>query len=134
MIHVLISYALIAKKRSQKSSNSKLDKLKDKSKRKNINDPKNVTTVASSTAALAESLLAKNDKTCNVLITDDLVDDDHSMVALHPSKLGQLGLLSGDTVLLRGKKRKTTVAVVNEDRYVSETKIKLSKTARSNLR
>jgi len=46
----------------------------------------------------------------------------------------ELGLFNGDTVLLKGKKAKKTVAVVNTDENISENKIKMTKVVRSNLR
>lgn len=46
----------------------------------------------------------------------------------------ELKLLDGDTVLLKGKKRKTTIAVVNQDETVEYAKIKMSKVVRSNIR
>ena len=65
---------------------------------------------------------------------DDSSLDDHSTVAVDPAKMAELGLLSGDTVLLRGKKRKTTVAVVNSDESVAPSRIQMTKVVRSNLR
>jgi transitional endoplasmic reticulum ATPase len=46
----------------------------------------------------------------------------------------ELNLLNGDTVLLRGKKRKTTIAVVHADENVQESRIRIPKITRSNLR
>ncbi len=70
----------------------------------------------------------------NALLADDLAVDDHSMIALHQSKLDELGLMPGDTILIRGKKKKTTVAVVLDDPDMSPQKMKMSKVARSNIR
>ena len=70
----------------------------------------------------------------NVLLADDLAFDEHSMIALHQSKLDELGLMSGDTILIKGKKKKTTVAIVMEDQDISPSKIKISKVTRSNVR
>jgi len=55
----------------------------------------------------------------NKLIVDDSATDDHSTIAVDPSKMQELGLFSGDSVLLRGKKRKTTVAIVGSEDSVS---------------
>jgi len=70
----------------------------------------------------------------NSLLVDDSVADDHSTIAIHPEKLSELNLIAGDTVLLKGKKRKTTLAVINADENVPFGKITMSKIARSNLR
>lgn len=69
-----------------------------------------------------------------MLLVDDSLHDDHSTVAISPAKMEELGLFGGDTVLLKGKKRKNTVAVVNADDNVSDTKIRMTKVIRSNLR
>lgn len=60
--------------------------------------------------------------------------DDHSTVMLNSAKMEELGLFNGDTVLLKGKKRKNTVAVVTADNLVSESRVRMSKVIRSNLR
>lgn len=72
--------------------------------------------------------------TPNTLFVDDSTTDDHSTIALSASKMEELGLFNGDTVLLKGKKRKNTVAVVNTDEGVSENKVRMTKVVRSNLR
>ena len=46
----------------------------------------------------------------------------------------ELDLYDGDTVLLKGKKRKTTVAVVTSDETVAASRIQMTKVVRSNLR
>eukprot|EP01035_Chromulina_nebulosa_P016889 gene16889-22377_t len=46
----------------------------------------------------------------------------------------ELNLLEGENVLLKGKKRKTTVAIVNSDEDLQDVKIKMSKVVRSNIR
>eukprot|EP01038_Epipyxis_sp_PR26KG_P009016 gene9016-12160_t len=70
----------------------------------------------------------------NVLLVDDSSSDEHSVVALNPLVFEKLGFLEGDAVLLRGKKRKSTVAIVQSDENVAEAKIKMTKVTRSNLR
>lgn len=46
----------------------------------------------------------------------------------------KLQLFRGDTVLLKGKKRKDTVCIVLTDDTVEESKIRMNKVVRSNLR
>jgi len=70
----------------------------------------------------------------NMLLVDDSPSDDHSTVTVSPKKLEELGLFGGDNVLLKGKKRKDTVAVIVSDEEMSDTKIGMSKVVRSNLR
>jgi len=70
----------------------------------------------------------------NTLLTDDSLTDDHSTVAMNSERMEELGLFSGDTVLLRGKKRRDTIAVVSSDDSVLETRMQMTKVMRSNLR
>lgn len=70
----------------------------------------------------------------NTLLVDDSITDDHSTVAMNSDRMEELGLFSGDTVLLKGKKRRDTIAVVNSDDGVLETRIQMTKVTRSNLR
>ena len=43
------------------------------------------------------------------------MNDDNSVVALSPAKMEELQLFRGDTVLVKGKKRKDTVCIVLAD-------------------
>lgn len=70
----------------------------------------------------------------NTLLVDDSSSDDHSAVAVDPAKMEELGLMIGDTVLLKGKKRKTTVATICEDDSTANARVKMTKVVRSNLR
>lgn len=70
----------------------------------------------------------------NRLIVDDAVNDDNSVVSMHTTTMEKLSLFRGDTVLLKGKKRKDTVLIVLADDTVDETKIRINKVVRSNLR
>lgn len=62
------------------------------------------------------------------------VNDDNSVVTLHPKTMETLDLFRGDTVLLKGKKRKDTVCIVLSDDTCEEAKIRLNKVVRKNLR
>ena len=46
----------------------------------------------------------------NRLIVDEAVNDDNSVVAMSQEKMDELQLFRGDTVLLKGKRRKETVS------------------------
>mmetsp|Transcript_27204 Transcript_27204/g.59421 ORF Transcript_27204/g.59421 Transcript_27204/m.59421 type:complete len:817 (+) Transcript_27204:164-2614(+) len=73
-------------------------------------------------------------KSPNRLIVEDAVNDDNSVVALNPKTMEKLQLFRGDTVLLKGKKRKDTVCIVLTDETVDENKIRMNKVVRKNLR
>ena len=45
-------------------------------------------------------------KAPNRLIVDEAVMDDNSVVQLHPATMEKLQLFRGDTVLIKGKKRR----------------------------
>ncbi|EFN58799.1 hypothetical protein CHLNCDRAFT_140589 [Chlorella variabilis] len=74
-------------------------------------------------------------KSPNRLVVDDAVNqDDNSVVTLNPKTMETLELFRGDTVLLKGKKRKDTVCIVLADDTVEEAKIRMNKVVRKNLR
>ncbi|KXZ45807.1 hypothetical protein GPECTOR_50g601 [Gonium pectorale] len=73
-------------------------------------------------------------KSPNRLLVEEAVNDDNSVVALHPKTMEKLQLFRGDTVLLKGKKRKDTVCIVLSDETVDENKIRMNKVVRKNLR
>lgn len=82
---------------------------------------------------LATIILQKKSSPSTLLV-DDSAADDHSAVTIDQAKMKELDLFNGDTVLLRGKKRKTTVAVVYSDESVMQSRIQMTKVVRSNLR
>ncbi|CAM0955843.1 unnamed protein product [Alopecurus aequalis] len=75
-------------------------------------------------------------KSPNRLVVDEAVtgNDDNSLVALHPDTMEKLQLFRGDTALLKGKKRKDTVCIVLPDDTCEQTKIRMNKVVRKNLR
>lgn len=62
------------------------------------------------------------------------INDDNSVISLHPKTMETLELFRGDTVLLKGKKRKDTVCIVLADDTCEEAKVRLNKVIRKNLR
>ena len=56
---------------------------------------------------------------------DEAASDDNSVVALSQAKMDELQLFRGDTVLLKGKKRKETVCIVLADDTVANDKVKM---------
>lgn len=63
----------------------------------------------------------------NRLMVDEAVQDDNSVVALHPDTMEALELFRGDTVLIKGKRRKDTVCIVLADENVAPNKIRMNK-------
>lgn len=70
----------------------------------------------------------------NRLIVDDSVGDDNSVVSLSQTKMDELQLFRGDTVMIKGKKRKETVCIVLSDDTVTDEKIRIPRVVRTNLR
>lgn len=73
-------------------------------------------------------------KSPNRLVVDEPVNDDNSVVSMHPSKMDELQLFRGDTVLIKGKKRRDTICIVLGDEQCDEPKIRMNKVVRANLR
>eukprot|EP01130_Rhizamoeba_saxonica_P003862 TRINITY_DN1601_c0_g1_i1.p1 TRINITY_DN1601_c0_g1~~TRINITY_DN1601_c0_g1_i1.p1 ORF type:complete len:812 (-),score=258.75 TRINITY_DN1601_c0_g1_i1:38-2440(-) len=75
-------------------------------------------------------------KAPNRLLVDEALEEqnDNSVVAMHPTKMDELQLFRGDTVLLKGKRRKDTVCIVLSDETCDINKIRLNKVVRTNLR
>ena len=82
---------------------------------------------------LATAIL-KNKERPNRLIVEETANDDNSCVSLSQAKMDELGLFRGDTVLLKGKKRKETVCIVLSDETVANEKIRMNRVVRNNLR
>merc|ERR1712004_538187 len=82
---------------------------------------------------LATAILKKKDRP-NRLIVDEAANDDNSVVALSQAKMDELELFRGDSVLLKGKKRKETVCIVLSDDTVSSDRIRMNRVVRNNLR
>ncbi|KAL8446338.1 hypothetical protein Emed_005075 [Eimeria media] len=76
----------------------------------------------------------KKKRSPNRLVVEEAINDDNSVVALNPSRMQELQIFRGDTVLLRGKMRHDTVCVVLADQDLDEGKIRLNKVVRKNLR
>ncbi|KAI8590089.1 P-loop containing nucleoside triphosphate hydrolase protein [Geranomyces variabilis] len=70
----------------------------------------------------------------NKLIVDDATNDDNSVCTLNTATMETLNFFRGDTVLLKGKKRKDTVLIVLSDDSVEPSKIRINKVVRNNLR
>jgi len=75
-------------------------------------------------------------KAPNKLTVEDAKNDDNSIVEMTQAKMDELKIFKGDTVLLKGKKRKDTVciALVAEGDDLDNMKIRMNKVVRRNLR
>ena len=72
----------------------------------------------------------------NRLLVDEAAgaNDDNSVVAMNETRMSELGLFRGDTVLLKGKRGHETVCLVLSDDTVDEGSIRMNKCVRKNLR
>lgn len=82
---------------------------------------------------LATAILRRKDRP-NRLLVEEAVNDDNSVVSLSQSKMDELQLFRGDTVLLKGKRRKETVCIVLSDDSCPDEKIRMNRIVRNNLR
>jgi transitional endoplasmic reticulum ATPase len=82
---------------------------------------------------LATAILKRKDRP-NRLLVDDATNDDNSIVSLSQAKMDELQLFRGDTVLLKGKRRKETVCIVLSDDSCPNERIRMNRVVRNNLR
>lgn len=64
----------------------------------------------------------------------DAVNDDNSIIALSNNTMETLQLFRGDTVLVKGKKRKDTVLIVLNDDDLDDGSARINRVVRQNLR
>merc|ERR1719284_1445827 len=76
----------------------------------------------------------KKKRSPNRLVVEEALNDDNSVISLSQAKMEELNLFRGDNVLIKGKKRKDTVCIVLADEALEDTKIRLNKVVRKNLR
>ncbi|KAK7199844.1 Transitional endoplasmic reticulum ATPase [Novymonas esmeraldas] len=70
----------------------------------------------------------------NKLIVEEPYNDDNSVVSMHPKRMEELNIFRGDTVLVKGKKHRSTICIAMEDEECPQEKIKMNKVARRNIR
>lgn len=63
----------------------------------------------------------------NKLMVDDATNDDNSVITLSNATMESLQLFRGDTVLVKGKKRRDTVLIVLADDDVEDNKARVNK-------
>ncbi|KAL0576749.1 AAA ATPase cdc48 [Marasmius crinis-equi] len=73
-------------------------------------------------------------KSPNRLVVDETTNDDNSVATMNPATMETLQLFRGDTIIIRGKKRRDTVLICLSSDDVDEGKIQMNKVARNNLR
>lgn len=83
---------------------------------------------------LATAILKQKSKP-NRLMVEEATTDDNSVVTLSPDKMEELQLFRGDTVLLKGKRKKETVCIaLTNDEATNNDKIGMNRVVRQNLR
>ncbi|XP_017281180.1 zgc:136908 [Kryptolebias marmoratus] len=70
----------------------------------------------------------------NRLVVDEALNEDSSIVSLPQNKTEELQLFRGDTVVLKGRKRRQTVCIVLTDDTCGEGRIRMNRVTRNNLR
>lgn len=74
-------------------------------------------------------------KAPNRLMVEEAVNDDNSVIQLTQKKMDELKIFKAETVLLKGKKRKETIAIaLPDDGGLEDEKIRMNKVLRRNLR
>ena len=71
------------------------------------------------------------------LVVEDATKDDNSIVMITPAKMEELKIFRGDTVMLKGKKRKDTICLAlnpDDGDDLDDNKIRMNKVVRKNLR
>lgn len=71
------------------------------------------------------------------LMVEESKQDDNSVVEMTQKKMDELKIFKGDTVLLKGKKRKDTVCIAlsaEPGDNLADDKIRMNKVVRRNLR
>ncbi|GJN76514.1 AAA ATPase cdc48 [Purpureocillium lilacinum] len=71
--------------------------------------------------------ILKKKKKPNQLMVTDAVNDDNSIIALSEATMDSLQLFRGDTVLVRGKKRKDTVLIVLADEELDDGSARINR-------
>ncbi|KAK7677398.1 AAA ATPase cdc48 [Cerrena zonata] len=78
--------------------------------------------------------ILRRKKKDNALIVDDATNDDNSVVTMSTNTMELLQLFRGDTVLVKGKKRKDTVLIVLADDDLEDGVARINRCVRNNLR
>ncbi|PBP27976.1 AAA ATPase [Diplocarpon rosae] len=108
-----------------------VDIKQEHKKKVNLNDASGAEHKGSDDTATA---ILKKKKKPNSLMVTDAVNDDNSVIALSNNTMETLQLFRGDTVLVKGKKRKDTVLIVLADDDLDDGSARMNRVVRHNLR
>lgn len=79
--------------------------------------------------------ILKNKARPNRLIVDEAINEDNSVVSMSQAKMEELMLFRGDTIILKGKRRKETICIALSDGdNCGNEKIRINRCVRNNLR
>lgn len=78
--------------------------------------------------------ILRRKKKDNALLVDDAINDDNSVITMSSNTMELLQLFRGDTVLVKGKKRKDTVLIVLADDDMADGVARINRCVRNNLR
>ncbi|CUM46619.1 Cell division control protein 48 [Debaryomyces fabryi] len=98
--------------------------------KKNLLDASGAQTAEDRTA----TAILRRKKKDNALIVDDAENDDNSVITMSSNTMELLQLFRGDTVLVKGKKRKDTVLIVLADDDMDDGVARINRCVRNNLR
>ncbi|CAL4972983.1 unnamed protein product [Urochloa decumbens] len=84
--------------------------------------------------AAAASSMTKTRAPNRLVVEEATAFDDGAIYNMHPATMEELSIYRGDIVLLKGKRRRDTVCMALPDEECGESKIRINKVARSNLR
>ncbi|KAF8820104.1 hypothetical protein IE077_003563 [Cardiosporidium cionae] len=70
----------------------------------------------------------------NVLNIEATKKEENSMIFMNPNRMKELGIFKGDTVLLKGRKQRETVAIAIPDESLDKASAALPSSIRNNLR
>ena len=70
----------------------------------------------------------------NRLLVDEATNDDNSVAVLSQAKMNELNIMRGDSIMIKGKKRRDTVCITLVDNELEDGKIRLNKVVRKNLK
>lgn len=69
-----------------------------------------------------------------LIVDDNTTQDDNSVIFLSPATMNTLHLYKGDTVLIKGKRRRETVCICLDEPTCEEGKVRMNKVIRKNIR
>ena len=81
-----------------------------------------------------ENLQTEKKVSINKLMVDDTINDDNSVIVIDNKRMDELHLFRGDSILIKGKKSRTTVCIVLGDDLPDSNTIRMNKCVRKNLR